>query len=155
MAVYRLHRKEWEKSSLGAQAATLLANVVGKGKTPEPAGEDEHKSTHKGKGKDRGKKRKIPADEDEDEEDLGVGSPLAPSPKKKSKTQKEFPGGGRKGVSSGLSTIVRQKGKTEGGVEKGKGTGGALQKKSSVKDQWWKELGNSGGATGAKFSLRL
>ncbi|KAF5346281.1 hypothetical protein D9758_011499 [Tetrapyrgos nigripes] len=180
MAVYRLHRKEWEKSSLGVQAAILLsANTAAKGKTPEPAGDGERdgrdKEKTKKKDKEKEKKRKVPADEEEDEDEdddenaddeegRGLSSGVSSKSSKKPKKQKEFPGGGRKGVSSGLSTIVRQKGKAES--DRGKARGGtagagsgASQKNSGVKDQWWKELrgsgSGSGGAKGSKFSLRL
>ncbi len=78
MAVYRIHRKEWEKG------------------TKQPA---------------LSKKRKKPDDNDEPE---------------------EFPGGGRKGVSSGLSTVVKR------------------DKREPVNQSWWKELG-----TGSKGSVRL
>ncbi|KAF5346309.1 hypothetical protein D9758_011489 [Tetrapyrgos nigripes] len=169
MGVYRLHRKEWEKSSLGIQAATLLsANAAAKGKTPEPAGdgEREDKEKMKKKDKDKGKKRKVPLaageedddddDEDEnadDEEGRGLSSGLSSKSSKKPKKQKEFAGGGRKGVSSGLSTIVRQKGKVEN--DRGKARGGtagagsgASQKNSAVKDPWWKELGGLDSGSG-------
>ncbi|PBK87205.1 hypothetical protein ARMGADRAFT_939084 [Armillaria gallica] len=79
MAVYRLHRKEWEKGTLQ--------------KRPE------------------GKKRKR-QDTDKDEDG--------------------FPGGGRKGVSSGLATVVRRK------------DGGSVPQKT----QWWKELGTGTGSKG-------
>ncbi|KAJ8489100.1 hypothetical protein ONZ45_g13705 [Pleurotus djamor] len=45
--------------------------------------------------------------------------------------EQEFPGGGRKGVSSGLSTIVRRKGKA----------GSAPPRPSKTKKGWWKDLG--------------
>lgn len=83
MAVYRLHRKEWEKGTVQK--------------------------------KHEGKKRK------------------------RQDTDKEadvFPGGGRKGVSSGLSTVIRHK---DGG--------GGTQK-----TQWWKELGTG---TGSKGSTKI
>ncbi|KAF5346283.1 hypothetical protein D9758_011493 [Tetrapyrgos nigripes] len=178
MAVYRLHRKEWEKSSLGIQAATLLpANAAAKGKTPEPAGDGEldgrdNEKTKK-KDKHKEKRRKAPADEEDDDDDddenadgRGLSSGLSSKSSKKPKKQKEFPGGGRKGVSSGLSTVVRRKGKAES--DRGKARGGAAgpgsgasQKNSAVEDPWWKELGGSdsgsGGtsAKGSEFSLRL
>lgn len=79
MAVYRLHRKEWEKGS-----------------KPMPASS---------------KKRKKLDDETE-----------------------EFPGGGRKGVSSGLSTVVT----------------GPRKNVPAAKKAWWKEL--AGGSKG-KISL--
>lgn len=78
MAVYRLHRKEWEKGI-------------------RPL--NEHM-----------KKRKRSTDE---EDEVQPSKPI-------------LPGGGRKGVSSGLSTIVVRGGGSESVGEKAK---------------WWKELG--------------
>ncbi|KAF9050748.1 ribonuclease H-like protein [Hymenopellis radicata] len=78
MAVYRVHRKEWEKGT----------------KQQAPS-----------------KKRKKPDANDEPE---------------------EFPGGGRKGVSSGLSTVVKR------------------DTREPDKKSWWKELG-----AGPKGSVRL
>lgn len=49
--------------------------------------------------------------------------------------QEGYPGGGRKGVSSGLSTVVKK-------------TGGS--NKAKAKTSWWTELGN-----GSKGSVKL
>lgn len=96
MAVYRIHRKEWEKGI-------------------RPSGEHGHP-----------RKRKHSAVEDEDVED-------------ENKDKKpSFPGGGRKGVSSGMSTVVRRSGGSVAGGEK---------------KPWWKELG--GGSAGSKGSIRI
>ena len=51
----------------------------------------------------------------------------------------KFPGDGRKGISSGLSTIVTRGGRS--------GSGG------SEKTKWWKELG--GGSAKSKGSIKL
>ncbi|KAJ6525584.1 ribonuclease H-like domain-containing protein [Mycena vulgaris] len=99
MAVYRLHRKEWEKGS-----APLRRPLAAGKKRSREEGEDES--------------------EEEDEPVAG-------------KTAAGFPGGGRKGVSSGLSTVVRR------------GAGGAS---GGEKAQWWKELG---GASGSKHRLTV
>ncbi|THU90509.1 ribonuclease H-like protein [Dendrothele bispora CBS 962.96] len=179
MAVYRLHRKEWEKGNVGSQTASYLANVGGKGKTPELGDDDDGGGGEgggevndgdkdvKGKHKGKGKKRKATAD-DEDEEDQdgdgdgdGEGKERSGNKKSKikgSKNQKEFPGGGRKGVSSGLSTVVKRKGKDDV-ADSGSRTGNSSHKRG-YKNQWWKELGSSDsgsgtGSKGSKFSLRL
>ncbi|KAJ7123575.1 ribonuclease H-like domain-containing protein [Mycena epipterygia] len=100
MAVYRLHRREWEKGS------APLARV--------------------------GKKRKRDGEESEEDEDEPVAG---------KKSSGSFPGGGRKGVSSGLSTVVRR------------GAGGHGGDGAREKTEWWKELG--GGGTGSKHRLSV
>ncbi|KAJ3891703.1 ribonuclease H-like domain-containing protein [Lentinula edodes] len=111
MAIYRLHRKEWDKGS----ASTLRAlTMIKMAKT---------KSRHNG----------------DDEEEIDVEDSKIDKAKGR---QEIFPGGGRRGVSSGLSTIVR------------KGGGGSTTDSDRPKTQWWKELGNAG-SSGLKGSLRL
>ncbi|KAH7929507.1 ribonuclease H-like protein [Leucogyrophana mollusca] len=103
MAVFRLHRKEWEKGN----------------RPPTPGG---WASARKRKGR---------------EEDEAEGQPA------ESKTKgrpKEFPGGGKRGISSGLSTIEKR---TKGGDKS------HLKQLSSADGQWWKNLGG-----GAKGSLK-
>lgn len=87
MALYRLHRKEWEKGQQPEGAAS--ASSKKKRKRSEEAEERVHSS-------EVTDKRVIEA----------------------------FPGGGRKGVSSGLSTVVKRR----GGEAK--------------KDKWWATLGS-------------
>ncbi|KAF6752184.1 ribonuclease H-like domain-containing protein [Ephemerocybe angulata] len=114
MAVYRIHKKAWDKL-LGAFARTdtLSLAVAGKRKAEE---------------------------EDEEEED---------EPRKAKKVKGVLPGPeGRKGVSSGLSTVVRRgsqvqiKGKGKGRGASGAGGGG------EDKAQWWAQLPSS--SSGAK-----
>ena len=57
--------------------------------------------------------------------------------------QESFPGGGRRGVSSGLSTVIKRIGDGASGHAKTKG-------KTKTKEKWWKELGG-----GSKGSVRL
>ncbi|KAF7326910.1 RNA exonuclease 4 [Mycena venus] len=64
---------------------------------------------------------------------------------KKAKDGTVFPGGGRKGVSSGLSTVVRR-----GSAKSGGGSGGGG---GGDKTAWWKELGS--GSTGSKGSMAV
>ncbi|KAJ7493645.1 ribonuclease H-like domain-containing protein [Mycena latifolia] len=118
MAVYRLHRREWEKG------APPLARLLGKGKGKKHAGDEEEES----------------GDSDEEE-------PALPTKKKGKESKKEgFPGGGRKGVSSGLGTIVRRAGGSGAGGVRSKSGGGGGEK-----TQWWTELG--GASAGSKGRL--
>ncbi|TYJ55872.1 hypothetical protein B9479_003395 [Cryptococcus floricola] len=111
MAIYRLFKKEWEKSVWHLTEAYRNKH---KGAQPEAAPAEEEGSA---------------------EEDSTSAPELFPSSsshtnpktsgqrtgKKKSK-QQEFPGGGRKGISSGLSVIVRRGGKRVGGTGRGDGS---------------------------------
>jgi RNA exonuclease 4 len=103
MAVYRLHRKEWEKG----------------GKQLVNAGES-------GKKRKRLKNNEVKGPDDGDESEDEV--------------KHEFPGGGRKGVSSGLTTVLRR------GRNREARDGIVGEKKT----KWWKEL-----ARGSKDTLRL
>ncbi|KAK7032173.1 3'-5' exonuclease [Paramarasmius palmivorus] len=156
MAVYRLHKKEWEKGAVGVASAMLLKSKKESGKNHDPS---EDVST-KAQGK-----RKLEVDDlddehsdsssgdEEDEDEIAESShhgrsqaqiehkkafksvKVAKALKKTSKSEKRaktFPGGGRKGVSSGLSTVVHQGRRVKKGGSYG-GPGGG---------QWWRELGN-------------
>jgi len=107
MAVYRLHRKEWEK---GMRPLSEHGSVSKKRKRPSrTAGDD--------------------GGDGDNEEGQGQGP----------EQSNTFPGGGRKGVSSGLSIVTRRSsGSRSGGDEKSK---------------WWKELG--GRSNKSKGSIRL
>lgn len=100
MALYRLHRKEWEKSF-------RQFNITKKSK----------------------KKRKL-----EEMEDDGATEEAAASTKRARSEVEEFPGGGRRGVSSGLSTVIKRsvqpaKLKTSGKTDSGSNGG-----------NWWSSL---------------
>jgi RNA exonuclease 4 len=97
MAVYRLHKKDWEKD---AKPVT--------------------------------QKRKRKEKDEGDEEDYNDTKPG-------SSKQTEFPGGGRKGVSSGLSTVIKRH-----------GPGGNNSASGTEKKKWWKEL-----AGGSKASMKV
>lgn len=90
-------------------------------------------------------------DIDEDNEDVEVDD--QPEAKRKRRSSNEsFPGGGRRGVSSGLSTIVRTN------MSKGVARNGALAtrtKNASPKGKWWQTLGGSGGTVGSKGQIHL
>ncbi|KAJ7087368.1 ribonuclease H-like domain-containing protein [Mycena belliarum] len=104
MAVYRIHRKEWEKGS-----APLRLPTAGKGK------------------------KRARDDESHDSDDSAdEAAPAAGKGSKSKAASTSFPGGGRKGVSSGLSTVVRR------------------AAPSTEKKPWWKDLGD---APGSKFRL--
>lgn len=114
MAVYRLHRKEWEKGL--RPVAEYAAKTQSKSHKRKATEDDDG---------DGG--------EDGDAEDENRGG-------EREKRRDIYPGGGRKGVSSGLSTVVT------GG--KGPGRGGEAEKQ-----KWWTQIG--GGSGGAKGSMRL
>ncbi|KAF9075448.1 ribonuclease H-like domain-containing protein [Rhodocollybia butyracea] len=138
MAVYRLHRKEWEKGGVSVLTASLLTKT--RPKARPQADEDEDADSEDGERHQDAKrkgKRKRPLDDNEDDEDNEHKPPKPTTKIKDAKSAQLFPGGGRKGVSSGLSTIVKKGGKPDSGGRQ--------------KTQWWKELGNSG----SKSSLRV
>ena len=85
MAVFRLHRKEWEKEMKPMT------------------------------------RKRLRAEKDDDDKDA-LQAPQASMPV-------AFPGGGRKGVSSGLATVVRRRGGSTRGSVPG-----------PEKKKWWKEL---------------
>ncbi|EAU91958.1 MipD protein [Coprinopsis cinerea okayama7 len=120
MAVYRLHKKEFDKS-MGAHLYPLP--------TPGPSQPSAQK---------RKRAESEVGDEDDEEEESTLASGKGKSKKKKAKSPNPLdPGQGRKGVSSGLSTIIRRPG----------------QKKDQQKKQWWKELPTA--ASGAKTSFKM
>ncbi len=90
-------------------------------------------------------------DEDNDRDDQGGEALSDASPtannrdkkKGKGKGSESFPGGGRRGVSSGLSTVVKR-----GGAS----TGSRVKVQTKTKEKWWKDLGG-GGRSGSKGSL--
>jgi len=83
MGLYRLHKVEWEASIRPATEAYKAKMGLGKGKEKRKRGDESEEEEEEDAGEDvRGKKKK-----------------------------EDFPGGGRRGVSSGLSVIVRRGGK--------------------------------------------
>ncbi|KIJ95917.1 hypothetical protein K443DRAFT_108121 [Laccaria amethystina LaAM-08-1] len=120
MAVFRLHRKDWEK---GNRPIPLQGESAATAGTKRKRGDGD-------------------AAEKEEEGNDG-GEVVKPSSTKKEKKKKkkvnsqEYPGGGRKGVSSGLSTVVRH------------GPG-----KEKEKTQWWKQLPTVT-MPGSKGSVRI
>ncbi|KAH9889536.1 ribonuclease H-like domain-containing protein [Cubamyces lactineus] len=161
MALFRLHRKEWEKDFRPLALTLSRARSRSRSRSKSPtraAAESSSKSSVPAK---RARRSSSPAthesDEDGDDDDA-LSQPPAKKPKSKTKLKSSpstesdakvtFPGGGRRGVSSGLSTVIRRMG-TVGEKAKSKA-------KSKSKDKWWKELGGgSSSSSGAKGSMRL
>ena len=83
MGLYRLHKVDWEASIRPATEAYKAKMGLGKGKEKRKRGDES---------------------EEEEEEDAGEDA-------RGNKKKEDFPGGGRRGVSSGLSVIVRRGGK--------------------------------------------
>lgn len=111
MALYRLHKVAWEASLRGVMEA--FAKKTGK---PKPG--------KKAKGK---RKREDGEGDEEEEEGDGEGK----------NGRKEFPGGGRKGISSGLSVVVKRFGKkVESDQPRRRGPAPAA---SSSSGNWWEE----------------
>ncbi|WVR05708.1 hypothetical protein IAU60_002732 [Kwoniella sp. DSM 27419] len=129
MALYRLHKVEWERQlhrTTEAYRAQASKNA-GKGKATESVPES-------------GKRKRDGDEEDEDEED---GEDQAPQKKGKGERQ-SFPGGGRKGISSGLGLIVRRNGqRVDGAVATYSGAGGGAGRRNresaGTGEKWWEQ----------------
>ena len=110
MAVYRLHKQEWEKNNRVFVTHSKLSA---------------HKTT-----------------ESPEPSELSNSSKR----RKQDKAPQSFPGGGRKGVSSGLSTVTRRvgvKGKEDSKAE------------SRTKQAWWERLPGSLPGSSAKGSIQV
>lgn len=178
MAVYRLHKKEWDK--IVGHVPPSLHVVSGLAPTTMGAASAQASSSSEVKGKKR-KRAEVDvdgkgADDDSDDHaggEAGVDAQEAASsmpptnPKIENKTSKKHskskqgsdPGQGRKGVSSGLSTVVRHKGgATSINGRKGKQVqqkdSGRASKSGGSGGEWWKELPGSG-VGGKKGSMKL
>ncbi|KAL1406165.1 3'-5' exonuclease [Vanrija albida] len=109
MALYRLHKPEWEASLRKVMEAYREKTGM------EPLA--------------KGKRKRGADDDDEDEADG-----------KKRKAPQQFPGGGRKGISSGLSVVVRRFGKkVEGDQPKRRGPVEAPKAGAGAGGNWWEE----------------
>jgi len=140
MAVYRLHKREWEKNSrplnLPTSKSTLSSSMSNKRKGTVDTSESE-------------------SDFDNDEEAKNLAKPpvtntsISATTKGKMKATSNFPGGGRKGVSSGLSTVIRRSGSNAKGAHGG-------EKTPKAKSEWWKQLpGSVSSANGSKGSITV
>lgn len=148
MAVYRLHKKEWEKGSRPLPTALKSTSAPAPTKTSTKRKEMEDSDD-------------LDSDSDSEDESTSALKPaLSPQAKSKSKpktTPTDFPGGGRKGVSSGLSTIVRTKpGKSWPSGDAG-GRSGSAVVATSNKTEWWKQLPGAlpAGGGSSKGSIRV
>ncbi|KAH8087868.1 ribonuclease H-like domain-containing protein [Cristinia sonorae] len=126
MAVYRLHRKEWDK-----------------GAAPFPSSASSSSSSKKRKAVSPGEV--LDDEEDEERHPPNSSTRNTGSGKKREKDHQAFPGGGRKGISSGLSTIIKRR---DGRDNVGDGGAGKRVEKK-VKTEWWKELGGTSGPKGS------
>ncbi|KAI0629076.1 ribonuclease H-like domain-containing protein [Trametes polyzona] len=163
MALFRLHRKQLEKDfrplALTRTRSRSRSKSPTRAATPTtiPAKRARASSVTSNAHDDAASA----SEGDEDVDD--VSQPQTPRPvqsKTKTKSGKageNFPGGGRRGVSSGLSTIVKRLGGGKSSSsDAGKRSGGPkakAQPKSKTKEKWWKDLGGGGG--GAKGGMRL
>ncbi|KAH7335011.1 hypothetical protein B0J17DRAFT_97099 [Rhizoctonia solani] len=111
MAIYRLHKRAWD--------ASLPVSHVRRAKATS--------SSEPGSGK-------VAADEDDDQTQ-------GKAKRKRRNSAGEFPGGGRRGVSSGLGTIVKSR-----AVKSGKESSA-----DQARSKWWQTLG--GGKSKGKMTL--
>ncbi|KAG8739104.1 3'-5' exonuclease [Ceratobasidium sp. 414] len=131
MAIYRLHKRSWD-------ASLPVSHLRGSASSTRHA-----------------------PDEDGDSENSGTESLGRPRRKRRSSDSESFPGGGRRGVSSGLSTVVRggghKSGKRKTGVQRTKSLAatGDLQHSHVGKEKWWQSLAGPGGTGGSKGQFRL
>jgi RNA exonuclease 4 len=112
MALYRLHMTEWEAAARKTTEAFRI-KTSGKRKQEEESGS----------------------------EDSDLDGEAAPKSKKKKAAPESFPGGGRKGISSGLSTVVKYHGKGNNSKEPRAPPPPAqsvrTRKENAVEGQWW------------------
>ena len=150
MAVYRIHKKDWEKGSRPHPTSAPAKSSTKASK--RTAAEAEFASDAE-------------SESDSDEPSTSVPKPtstlkttVAGKKRKTKNSSTTFPGGGRKGLSSGLSTVVKKIGAAAPGsmsthpTSRGnpKAAGGA------GKSEWWKQL--PGGVSiggGAKASIKI
>jgi len=150
MAVYRIHKKDWEKGS-----------------RPHPTSAPTKSSTKANKRTAADAEFTSDAESESDSDEPSTNVPKLKSiPKttvagKKGKTKDSsatFPGGGRKGVSSGLSTVVKKIGGAGPGSKSSHSTsrGNSKAAGGAGKSEWWKQLpGGVPMAGGAKASIRI
>ncbi|KAJ7866483.1 ribonuclease H-like domain-containing protein [Mycena leptocephala] len=124
MAVYRLHRKEWERTAPRLRASSVSAK--GKARVLSDADENE----------DEVEVEDAPNPKDAREKDTKIVKTKLVVPKPNA-----FPSGGRKGVSSGLSTVVRR----SNGVSASGGARGARARAGAGGGRAW----DCGGAKGS------
>ena len=154
MAVYRLHKKSWDQ----------ISGVFAR---PAPDSNSNSSSGSVKAGKRNADELVEGPDEDGDADEEGEGEEGGEAKKKPSKARRgTLPGPeGRKGVSSGLATVVRRGGVTvktgvsvRGGLGKGggkSGGGGSKGGGDAEKGQWWAKLPATAGGGGKKGSVSV
>lgn len=126
MALYRLHKTAWEQSIRPTTEAFKAKLNKGKAKDDSGSGAGKRKRDDEN------------GEDEEDEEREGEARN-----KKGKKEREEFPGGGRKGVSSGLSVVIRRGGKRiDGPRQRGvpRGSTGQSPAVPSSGGSWWEEV---------------
>ncbi|RDX57020.1 ribonuclease H-like protein [Lentinus brumalis] len=129
MALFRLHRKTWEKNSRPMPSSSASE------KRPRSASisESVHEPPSGSEGED--------SDDVADTSQATITPSYRAKDKGNAKAKESFTGGGRRGVSSGLSTVVKRFGTSAKGSKE----------PAKTKERWWKELGGGG----SKGSVRL
>ena len=128
MAIYRLHKKDWEKAS------GTFSQIPG----PETAKRKRSMEVIETNGLSELDGESATLESNLEKEKVEENPPTADMyRKKRAKTNKgptaSYPGGGRKGVSSGLSTVVRR----------GERGAAAVRETPKSKHSWWKSLPSS------------
>ena len=151
MAVYRIHKKDWEKGSRPhpTSAPTKSSTKASK----RTATEAEFASDNESESNSDEPSTSVPKLASTSKTTVAV---------EKGKTKDSstiFPGGGRKGVSSGLSTVVKKVGGAAPGLKSSHSTSRGHSKAAggAGKSEWWKQLpgGVSSIAGGAKASIKI
>ena len=162
MAVFRIHRREWEAWA-AAQARKRARSESKSSKRRHGSQAGEHANAD-GPDGDDGADDDVGGADDEDGDWDGAGdddetpwrTPSKPKSTSSSRKTKPHP---KQGISSGLSTVVRHAGGARE-VRRGAGASGSAGGKSAreggakpakEKTQWWKELGSGT----VKGSMRL
>jgi RNA exonuclease 4 len=122
MALYRLHKVEWEQEL--RPVTELYKAKLGKGKNKE--------------------KEKRKRQEDSEEGDGSTDEEVSSAARKRGRGNKgEISGGGRKGVSSGMSVVVRRNGQRvepkRRGVTRDEEGGGSVSAGKSGSN-WWETV---------------
>ncbi|KAH9856047.1 ribonuclease H-like domain-containing protein [Lenzites betulinus] len=149
MALFRLHRKTFEKdlrTPLPARARTrsLSPSAPASASTPVPTTPAKRA---------RASSVSSRASNASDDESAPTSAP-APATNTKRKRAESFPGGGRRGVSSGLSTVVTRPARAasgKGSKSKSKSKG---KPEAKAKEEWWKDLGGGGAKGGFRLGAR-
>jgi RNA exonuclease 4 len=142
MALYRLHKGPWEQELRHAtEAYKAKVGLGGKAKGKE-------REIEKNKEASRMAKRKRGDGEDDEDASQDDGDSESEEEVKPSKSKKVFPGGGKKGISSGLGVVIRrngqrvetrQRGVPRGGRAEGSGSA-SMSASSNTGNNWWESV---------------